>query len=202
MFNFRADLNSCVGHLQTPLSSFHCLNLVEKGSEIWIILEVNLLFFTLSEWWWSCPGSRPRAGVRSWSLEKQYAFLSSLRALCLSLAIAVCHTTARRGRTLSSLSCIPPSCHSLTHSPLQMGNTSPSTAQMVLKGLHLPRRELFSSSANRCAQPVPSVIHLSICHPVLEPCYMTPSLLPLHPLRTSKWLLIVINMLCGSVLGI
>lgn len=110
--------------------------------------------------------------MRSWSLEKQYAFLSSLRALCLSLSLAVCHATARRGRALSSLSCIPPSCHSLTHSPLQTENTSPSTAQMVLKGLHLPLREFFSSSANRCAQPVPSVIHLSIRHPVLEPSYI------------------------------
>lgn len=102
----------------------------------------------------------------------------SLRALCLSLAAAVCHTTARRGGTLSSLSCIPPSCHSLTHSPLQTENMSPSAAQMMLKGLRLPLREPFSSSANRCAQPVPSDIHLSIRHPVLEAFCMTLSLLP------------------------
>lgn len=134
------------------------------------ILKVNFLFsVSVSD---GGHGSGPRAGVRSWSLQKQYAFLCSLRALCLSLA-AVCHTTARRGCTLSSLSCIPPSCHSLTYSPLQTENTSPSAAQMVLKGLHLPLRELFSSSANRCAQPAPSVIHLSIRHPVLEACCMT-----------------------------
>lgn len=142
-----------------------------------------------------------QSGVRSWSLEEQYAFLSSLRALCLSLAIAVCHTAARRGHALASLSCIPPSCHSLTHSSLQTENMSPSAAQMVLKGLHLPLRELFSS-ANRCSQPVSSVIHPSIRLPVLEPCYMTLSQLPVRPPRTSKWLLVIIDMLCGSVLGI
>lgn len=119
----------------------------------------------------------------------------SERSVCHSPSPSV--TPQRAMAAHSSLSCIPPSCHSLTHSPLQMENMSPSTAQMVLKGLHLPLRERFSSSANRCAQPVPSVIHLYIRHPVLEPCYMTLSLLHPRPLRTSKWLLVIITMLCG-----
>lgn len=108
--------------------------------EILIILEIqksisSFIFprgMTIMSWLTS------RAGVRSWSLEKQYGFLSSLRALCLSLAAAVCHTTERRGRALPSLSCIPPSCHSLTHPPLQAENLSLSSAQLVLKGLCSP----------------------------------------------------------------
>lgn len=98
---------------------------------ILFILEISVIqiFFPLfffSEWRRSCGGSHPRAGVRSWSLEKQYAFLSSLRALCLSLAITVCHTAECRGCSLSSIlhPSIPPSLHSLTQPPLQMEKTS------------------------------------------------------------------------------
>lgn len=135
--------------------------------EILIILEIQKSFssFIFQRGMTIMPWLASRAGVRSWSLEKQYGFLSSLRALCLSLAVAVCHATERRGRALPSLSCIPPSCHSLTHSPLQAENLSPSSAQLVLKGLCSPSREI-SSSANRCTEPVPSVIHLSIRLPV------------------------------------
>lgn len=93
------------------LRASELLSSVEKFWSSWKFKSPLLPLFS-SEGWWSCRGSRPRAGVRSCSLEKQYGFLSSL---CLSLAITVCHATERRGCALPSLSCIPPSCHSLTH---------------------------------------------------------------------------------------
>lgn len=92
---------------------------------------------------WARPGSRPRALAWGWSLEKQYVFLSSLRALCLSLAITVCHATERHGHTLF----LPePSLYPVrdgsalphTLSPSERGNMSCSSAHVALKRPSLP----------------------------------------------------------------
>lgn len=61
------------------------------------------LLMAVTERGWAGHGWHPRVMAGSWSLEKQYVFLSSLRELCLSLAITVCHATERRGHTLSPL---------------------------------------------------------------------------------------------------
>lgn len=149
--------------------------------------------------------SQSRGGeLRVW--RNQYAFLSSLRALCLSLAITVCHATERRGHTISSHASLHPG-HDGT--PLPHMVTTSKGRHVILLSLHgakkapvtLPRA-LYSSSGHRSAEPSPPFIYLLIRLPVLAPFCLTLCLyhLSVCSRRIPQWLLFEINMLCNSLL--
>lgn len=90
---------------------------------------------------------------------------SSLRELCLSLTTAVCHTAERRGHTFSSHESFHPGHHGTTLPHIL--HTSKGKHVILLsshsaKKAPLPPRDLYSSSADRSAEPSPSVIYLSV----------------------------------------
>lgn len=125
---------------------------------------------------WAGHGWHPRVIAGSWSLENRHVFLSSLRELCLSLAITVCHATECCGHTLSSHASFHSGHHGTTLSYIL--NTSKGKHVILLfshtaKKAPLPLRDLYSSSANRSAQPSPSFIFLSICLPLFRPCHLS-----------------------------
>lgn len=126
---------------------------------------------------WAWHGSRPRVMAGSWSLENQYVFLSSLRGLCLSLAITVCHATESRGHTLSSYASLHPGRGGITLSHKLYNSKGKHVILLSSHGAKkapLPLRDLSSSSADRSAEPSPSFIHLFIRLPVLAPCHLSP----------------------------
>ncbi|KAE8296270.1 hypothetical protein D5F01_LYC05024 [Larimichthys crocea] len=132
---------------------------------------------TSAERGWAGHGSHPRVMAGSWSLENQYVFLSSLRELCLSLAITVCHTTERRGHTFSSHASFHPG-----HDGISLPHTlSTSKGKHVIllsshgaKKAPLPPRDVYSSSADRSAEPLPSFIYLPIRLPASALCHLSP----------------------------
>lgn len=106
---------------------------------------------------------------RGGELENQCVFLSSLRELCLSLAIAVCHATERRGHTPSSR-CVSPSSPWIDTDP-QKGKHVILLFSHGAKKAPLIPRELYSSPSNRLS----SFIYLSIRLPVFTPRHLLPA---------------------------
>lgn len=65
-------------------------------------------------------------------------------------------------------------CRSITHSVItSKGKHVLPLCSDKAKKVPFPSKELFSSSSDRCAESASSVIHLSICLPVLAPCRLT-----------------------------
>lgn len=110
------------------------------------------LLFAFTEWGWAGHGSHPRVMAGSWSLENQCVFLSSLRELCLSLAITVCHATEARGHTFSSHTSSHPAHDGV---PFLHIVTASKEKHVILlswngaKKLQLPPRDHRSPSADR-----------------------------------------------------
>lgn len=135
------------------------------------------LLMAVAERGWAGHGSHPRVMAGSWSLENQYVFLSSLRELCLSLAITVCHTTERRGHTFSSHASFHPG-----HDGISLPHTLSTSKgkHVILLSSHgakkalLPPRDVYSSSADRSAEPLPSFIYLPIRLPASALCHLSP----------------------------
>lgn len=138
------------------------------------------LLTAVTERAWAGHGWRPRVMAGSWSLENQYVFLSSLRELCLSLAITVCHATEGRGHTLPSHASFHPDSGGIAF--LNILSTSKEKHVILLfshgaKKAPLPSGDLYSSSTDRSSEPSPSFICLSIRLPVFTPYHLSPVLL-------------------------
>lgn len=101
-------------------------------------------------------------------------------SVCYSLSPSVTPQSAVATRMHLSILAMM-ACRSITHSVIASKgkHVIPLCSDKATK-VPFPSKELFSSSSDRSAESAPSVIHLSICLPVLAPCRLT--------LVTTTWL--------------
>lgn len=174
----RADFRYACSALFGPLKLGFPLKCFQKDDGIMYQKSIQIKSKALCSSWWlylSKEGQGMADVPESWrGAGLQYVFLSSLRALGLSLAITVCHATERHGHTLSSHA----SFH-LGHDGKRSLNTSKRKHVIPLfshcaKKAPRPPGELYSPSVDRYAEPSPSFIYLYIRLPVFTPCHLSP----------------------------